>query len=99
MNALYYESHVTIDPSDRLEELKQICKVYSFKVADLYMDKSGTAQLSEMDMFMTGHGNEYEGLMQRMKELIGHLIIHSFVVRRAKIEAVLFDTRKSRTTN
>lgn len=95
-NPLYYESHVTIDPSDRLEELKVLCAPFKYKVAQLYMKKGEQLALSDLDQFMTGHSREFVDINDRQEQLIMALTEANFVVRRFKIEAVIQDSRAYR---
>lgn len=94
---LYYECHVTIDPifGEELELAKSISKQFGFKVAELLMQKrkEDTPERSKYDTFMTGHAKNYEDLCDRMVSLIQKLEAYSFVIRRAKIEDTLFDTK------
>jgi hypothetical protein len=93
MEPIYYESHVTIDPTDVVGKLERIATDYKFKLAKLYMDKGGVNQ-SGIDMFMTGHGTLLPDLIERMESLIRDLQFNGYKVRRYKIEAVIIDSRK-----
>jgi hypothetical protein len=94
---IVYESHVTIDPvfDERLEQFKNICSDYRFRVAKLLMQKKALdfPVISEKDSFCTGHAPNQEELMNRMTSLCKELIDSGFVVRRYKIEAVVLDSR------
>lgn len=88
MTPKYYESHVTIDPTDKLDKLKFISGAFGFKLAKLYLDK-----VSDLDQFMTAHGTEFAEISARMDNLVLTLKDNGFNVRRYKIEAVLVDSR------
>lgn len=92
MTPLYYECHVTIDPvfDERLEQFKELCKLYQFHVAKLLMQKGGP---SNLDSFCTGRGQDYKTLENDMYGLITDLIADGFRVRRYKIEAALLDSK------
>lgn len=94
MKALYYESHVTIDPAPRTLVLEALVSKYGFKLAKLYMDKGDSVELFDMDMFMTGHGKDFKELHLRMNALLIALNSSLFTIRRYKIEAVVLDSRK-----
>lgn len=98
---LYYECHVTIDPifGEELNLAKIISKQWGFKVAELLMQKrkEDTPERSKYDTFMTGHAKNYEDLCRRMTCLIGALEVEGYVIRRAKIEDTLFDTKHGDT--
>lgn len=93
----YLEAHVTIEPvfDDRLEEAKEIARLYKFKVADLLMKKRKTdSEVRSMhDTFMTGHSKNYEDIVDRVANLVQHLKNTGFQVWRAKIEDTLMDTK------
>lgn len=97
MEAKYYESHITIEPvfGSRLQMFKNICSVFSFKAADLLMqkDRKETAKRSAKDTFCTGRDKDFENLKNRMECLALHLRFENFQVWRCKIEAVLIDER------
>lgn len=97
MKTLYYESHITIKPvfDERLEYAKGIATHFGFKMAELLMKKreEENPSISPYDTFMTGHDEDYENLLFRMKELIGALHFEEFYVFRYKIESVVLDSR------
>ncbi len=93
---LYFECHVTIDPvfDERRAIASAIAQCYKFKLAKLIMEKGGELKQSELDTFMTGHGQDYKDLEERMVSLIEHLNRGGmFKVRRYKIENTLLDSR------
>lgn len=96
-NVLYYESHVTLEPvfDEKLEQVKNICAGYGFKVADLLFKKRAqdTAERSQCDTFCTGRGKTFEDLKQLMELLVADLVHNEFKVWRQKIEAVVYDAR------
>lgn len=93
ISPLYFESHVTIDPSEQVEKLRGVCEPLRYKVAELYMRKGGNLTISDLDQFMTGHSKDIEDLKERQSSLLVSLIHEGFQVRRYKIEAVLQDSR------
>lgn len=90
--AKYYESHVTIDPEEgeRLERFEGLCLCYGFRVAKL-IKLTGAA--NDRDQFCTGHSKGYADLLERMAGLVCTLRQSDYVVRRYKIESVLFDSK------
>jgi len=95
--ALYYESHVTLDPvfGDRLDVLREACSAHGFRVAKLLMKKRGTdaGVPSDLDSFCTGTSRDLDGLRDTMQALILALKAGGFVVRRYKIETIVLDSR------
>lgn len=98
LEPLYYECHITIDPvfDERLEQFTNLCSQEKFKVAKLFMQKGVP---SSLDSFCTGHDNDYQRMHKRMSSLVALLGGNQFVVRRYKIEAVIFDTRRHGESN
>jgi len=98
-DVLYYEAHITIDPvfDARFEQLSRVAKAHSFRVADLMMQKrrEDTPERSKYDTFMTSRDREYDGIVLRVRLCVAALRNDGFVVRRAKIEAALYDERFS----
>lgn len=95
-NPKYFESHITIEPveGDRLKEFEARCKVYDFRVAELFMKRDGELIPSNLDSFCSGRDEEYRPLKMRMMELVKDLRDSGFEVRRYKVEAVVFDSRE-----
>lgn len=97
MEVKYYESHVTIEPvfEERLELFREICRKWSFRAADLLMQKRKveTPMRSDKDTFCTGRGKDFDELKELMLQLVSELREQGFAVWRQKIEAVLLDER------
>lgn len=89
---LYYESHITIDPvfNEQKEAADILARRFGFRLAKLLMQKG---QESELDTFMTAHAKVYEDILERTRSCVRALGDAGFVVRRAKIEDTLLDTR------
>lgn len=90
----YFECHITIDPvliEENGELLRNLCAIVHFKVANLFMLKTGDR--SEKDTFMTGHSKDLEALIERMIQLLDLLKLHNFPIRRYKIEEIIIDSR------
>jgi hypothetical protein len=96
-SALYYETHVTIDPvfDERREEAAKTAEAYGFRLAKLIMRKrtADAEQPSRDDTFMTGHGADWDDMTVRTIGLIKALQRRGFVIRRYKIEDTLIDSR------
>ena len=95
-SVVMFECHITVDPilGDRIDDytrLEFICNLNRFKIAKLYMTKTG--QVNDKDSFMTGHGDNYQELLVRMYKLIGDLLLAGYKIRRYKIEQILLDSR------
>jgi hypothetical protein len=97
MNILYYESHITIEPTDEngREKIEKIIRPFSFKLAKLLMQKRSvdTPERSKYDTFCTGHGAEEKDIVYRMKQCVISLKMQGFKVWRYKIECVTIDSR------
>ena len=96
--ALYYESHITIEPVadfERLALLKSIVEARGFRLAELLMRKPREEKLirSNLDTFCTGHSRSRLELEDRMRNTTRVLRFHGFQVWRQKIEGVLLDER------
>lgn len=93
--SIYYESHVTVEPvfGERLEDFKQIASFHGFKVAKLLMEKDGDLIVSQRDSFCTGHSKHYLDIHNRMTSLCNELESKNFILKRYKVEAVVFDKR------
>ena len=89
--ALYFEAHVTIEPTD---DLWQVATLYEaagqrgFRVADFIMRKDKQA-----DSFVTARGTNYDELRKKCIDMMDILVFHGFKVKRFKIENTLEDTR------
>lgn len=96
----YFECHVTIDPvfGDDLERFKEVSGIHRFKVAKLLMKKGkdDTAEPSKMDAFATARSDNYRKMLGDLEQYIWHLSQSGFIIRRAKIEAVLLDVKFKR---
>lgn len=88
-HSLYYECHVTIEPvfGKRLEEFKQLCTIWGFRVAKLVMEKGPNRK----DSFCTGRSKSVEDLELRMSNLIIALQRCEFKIFRYKIENCILD--------
>lgn len=95
----YFEAHVTLEPTSRLEELKQLVSGYGFRVADLYYDKGGQLLPAEIDHFTSSRGKSVDELCERTKELVVALLTNDFYVKRYKIEDVVIDSRHEDSFN
>ena len=94
--ALYYESHVTINPvpEEQRHVIEELGKPFKFKLAKLLMEKSnGTRLPSTIDTFMTAHGMELDDMRDRVIGLVNSLNKNGFTVRRYKIEDTICDSR------
>ena len=100
MTPTSYEAHVTIEPvfGDRFKFFERLCMEYSFRPAELLLQKQrlATPARSDKDSFCTGHGKEYKELETRLMELVERLKYHDFQVWRYKIEGILLDVRETR---
>lgn len=96
----YFECHITIEPifGKELEEFKEICKPFNFKVANLLMqkDREATPERSDKDTFCTGHDKDYDNIHKRMMGLVKATQAAKFKVWRYKIEDVLLDVKLNR---
>lgn len=99
--SLYYECHITVEPvfDDKLELMKELCRSYQFRVADLLMQKrkADSPARSMYDTFCTGRHKDYKTLEARMELLIRDLQLWGFKVWRYKIEDALIDSRYNDT--
>ena len=95
--SLYYESHVTVEPvfDTRLEQLKFICELHGFRVADLLMQKrpEDTPERSRFDTFCSSRSVDPAVLTQRMYDLCRACASAGFRVWRYKIENVIVDSK------
>lgn len=95
--SLYYECHITVEPvfDDRLDLMKEICKGWGFRVADLLMQKrkADTPERSMNDTFCTGRHCDYDVLHDRMCLLIANLASEGFKIWRYKIEDAIIDSK------
>lgn len=93
-----YECHVTIEPvlnEEKLKELREICHVWGFKVADLFMRRreNDTEERSKNDTFMTGHDSDFICLQNKMIYLIDAVKAAKHKVWRYKIENIIIDSK------
>lgn len=91
---LYFECHVTIDPvaeGYQAHAVDTAAGRYGFRRAKLLMEKGAP---SNLDTFLTAHGQAYGDLVSRMSALIKELKGLGCPVRRAKIEDTLYDTKR-----
>ena len=95
-SALYFESHVTIEPvtGERLEEFKRIATKWAFRVADLIMVKPGVGEApSSRDSFATSRHKNRTMIEACTKEVIRELQAAGFDVWRYKIEDTAMDSK------
>lgn len=91
--AIYYESHITLDPvtdMKRLGDLAELLSQHGFRLAKLYMEKG---KPSDLDSFTTARDADVAHLTTRSRQAVFALVEAGFRVRRCKIEAALFDIR------
>lgn len=100
MDALYFEAHITIEPTtDRLKAhmLEQLCVEHGFKTSSLLDHESGDRRMD----FANGRCDGAEGeagaarLRSRGNDLVIALAAHGFAPRRFKVEAIIHDTKAS----
>lgn len=95
--SLYYESHVTVEPvfDARLEQLKFLCDLHGFRVADLLMQKrfSDAPERSRFDTFCSSRSVDLAVLETRMFGLVNACLNAGFKVWRYKIEDVILDSK------
>jgi len=103
MNVLYYESHITIEPTDENGRVKiqEIITPTGFKLAKLLMQKRSvdTPERSKYDTFCTGHSTDLQEIMSMMVACIWCLQQAGFKVWRYKIESVIIDSRNEDVLN
>lgn len=96
----YAEAHLTLDPvfGRRRSELADLLKPFGFKLADLFMKKRkrDRARRSRFDSFATARGRSVTAMSEGIAGAMAALEGAGFIVRRAKIEAVLVDWRAVR---
>jgi hypothetical protein len=94
---LYWESHVTVEPcfGEKLHDLRELCRRYNFRVAELLFQKerAATAIRSNLDSFCTSRGPNFDELKTRMEACIAAFQSHGYKVWRKKIEAAILDER------
>lgn len=88
---IYFESHINLEPppDERRAELAAIAARHDFRLAKLLMQKGAAVN----DAFITGRGDYYDDIYSRMIAARHALNAAGFVVRRMKIEDVIFDQR------
>lgn len=96
--ALYFESHVTLDPvlGDKRQVLEDLATTHQFRVAELLMRK-GDGSAGEPyceDSFVSGRSIDQEELAARMGAFAERAEQAGFIVRRAKLEAAMYDTNE-----
>ena len=93
----YYEAHITIEPvfGEKLENFKNICSKYKFRVAELLLQKrkEDKPEMSSKDSFCTGRFKDFETAKKDTMSLVEDLKVNIFIVRRYKIEYILLDVR------
>lgn len=98
MDALYFEAHITLEPTtDRLKAcmLDQLCSEHGFKTSSLLDHESGDRRMD----FANGRveGSEGEAGAARLRAsgnaLLFKLAAHGFTPRRFKVEAIVYDTK------
>lgn len=89
---LYFEAHITIEPTDAQELLADIGGARGFRVASFLQKKNGRPV---PDDFMTGRGKIYADLLHRTLDCVDDLQFQGFTVTRYKIENTLVDVRVS----
>lgn len=98
-----FECHVTIEPvfDDKLSIAKTIATRNGFRIADLLMKKrdQDTPERSSYDTFMTGYGDTYQSLSDKMTALCVDLKAHGFTIWRYKIEDIILDSRGNDVLN
>jgi hypothetical protein len=90
----YYECHITLEPvvaASRAIKLAKICAKYEFRVSNLYMIKDDSRHTK--DTFITARADLYTTLWNRMSDIRTELLDAGFLLRREKIEAVVYDYR------
>lgn len=98
MDALYFEAHITIEPTtDRIKAhmLEQLCSEHGFKTSSLLDHESGDRRMD----FANGRveGAEGEAGAARLRTsgnaLVLALAANGFAPRRFKVEAIVYDTK------
>ena len=93
----YYECHITIEPviGDRLKELQEAVKEYTFKVASLVMLKENgiDSSVPRKDCFMSAKNVDYNVLYENMILMLDYLKSNSYKIYRYKIENILMDSK------
>jgi hypothetical protein len=87
---LYFEAHITIEPSERQCLLAVIGQDWGFRPASFLQKKNGKFI---PDDFMTGRSKSYEDLHDRAMDCVEELQYQGFTVTRYKIENTLLDVR------
>lgn len=93
-HTLYYEAHITINPVDGegLDWFKELALRYNFRVANLLMEKGVP---SNLDQFCTSRCGSLPEIVKLTEGLISLLKNQGYVLKRAKIEATLWDSKHS----
>lgn len=98
MDAIYFEAHITIEPTtDRLKAcmLDQLCSEHGFKTSSLLDHESGDRRMDFANGRVDGSEGE-EGaarLRARGNALLFALSEYGFFPRRFKVEAIVYDTK------
>ena len=95
-----YEMHCTFDPVPELirKDVEWIAGIHGFHLAKLLMDKGVPSQL---DTFMTAHGDEYTACENKIISLAEDLNNHFpfMKLRRYKVERIEMDSRQGDKLN
>jgi hypothetical protein len=88
---LYFEVHVTLDPSalDRILDLKAIAATFDFRVADLIKQNGDP---SNRDAFTTLRSKKYIDAKIKTKAFVAMLEKSGFAIKRYKIENTIVDS-------
>lgn len=97
MDAIYFEAHITIEPTtDRLKAcmLDQLCSEHGFKTSSLLDHESGDRRMDFANGRVEGSEGEPGAARLRAagKQLIIALLDHGFAPRRFKVEAIVYDS-------
>lgn len=99
MLTIYYEIHITLEPTyegtAEAAIVRKASELHRFKVAELLMQrrKEDTPERSKYDTFMTGHRPSMEESIKDTISIVNWLHDHGIKVWRYKIEDVKVDSR------
>ncbi len=93
-SAMYYESHVTVDPLTDFQRVRVKClaDVYNFRLAKLLLRKPTGDEEWRDDAFLTAHSQSLRDIKFRTRQLCAHLMLIDIPVRRYKIEDTVLDS-------